>query len=565
VDSDTITIPSGSDTITVVNSAQTLTNKTLTDASNILTASYLRTTSSDVRLDLSSPPVTGYVLTATSPTSASWSSPVGLSSGSGISIVGNVISNSGITNISNTDGTIGIRNTNGNVVLSSSYTGGSGITITGSVISSSGVSSLTAANATVVIGGTSTNPTISGNYTSGTGISIDASGVITNTSPASNISITSAGGTYSLLGAGTSPNYTLKGLSPGAGITIGTNSTGITISNASPASSVLLSSAGVGASSNSLVSRGTGPSIAMKGLIAGSGVVLSNNTTDVTISCSGVTGVSAGNATVIVGGSATNPTITGNYVGGAGISISGNVISGSGVVNVSAGNSTVLVGGTTNNPTISGNYVGGTGIVIIGNTISNSSPASSVNLSSVGLASNTQSLVVGGTGPSLSIKGIAPGSGISLSGSSVSDVVITNTGVNTLSAGSGIVLGGTTTNPVVSVSYSRPQMVFNAPGKYAAYTTTYKAIAHFTWVNALYSSLSGGTVVYAVRNAGLNIQVYNVTTSTVLGSDTNVSTTGVRTFTFTNPSADAILEIQIAQSTSSNNAVISGVQWFWNT
>jgi hypothetical protein len=564
VDDDTITLPSGSDSLITLNASQTLTNKTLTDISNILTASYLRTTGSDVRLDLSSPPTSGYVLTATSPTSASWSSPVSLSSGTGISIVGTTISNTGITSISNSDGTIGVRNTGGNVVLSSSYTAGTGIAITGSVISSSGVASLTAANSTVIVGGTSTNPTISGNYTSGTGISIDASGVITNTSPASNISITSAGGTYSLIGAGISPNYTLKGLTPGVGITIGTNSTGITISNASPASSVLLSSAGVGSSSNSLISRGTGPSIATKGLIAGSGISLSSNTTDITISCNGVTGVSAGNTTIIVGGTSNNPTITGNYVGGAGISISGNVISGSGVVNVSAGNSTVIVGGTTNNPTITGNYVGGTGVVIIGNTISNSSPASSVSLSSVGLASNTQSLVVGGSGTSLSIKGISSGSGISLTGSSVSDIVITNTGVNTISAGTGIVVGGTTTNPVVSVSYSRPQMVFNAPGKYAAYTTTYKAIAHFTWVNALYSSLSGGTVAYSVRNAGLNIQVYNVTTSTVLGSDTNVSATGVRTFTFTNPSADAIIEIQIAQSASGNNAVISGVQWFWN-
>jgi hypothetical protein len=523
---------------------------TLLGSNSVLTSTYLKSSSGAVDVSSSTPQV-GYVLTATSGSGAAWMSPVAMSAGLGITISGTTISNSGIVDITSTDGTIVVTKNNGIANLSAPYTSGSGILISGNTISSSGVLGITS-DSTILVGGTASRPVLSANYLSGTGISID-NGVITNTSPASSLSLSSAGGTYSLVSTG----FSLKGLTPGAGITLGSNSLGITISNASPASSVTLATAG-SSSSASIVSRGTGPNVTTKGLVAGSGVTLVNGTTDITISASGVSGVTAGNSTIIIGGTATNPVISGGYVGGSGVTISGNTISASGVVNVSSGNSTILVGGTTNSPTITGNYLGGTGVVIIGNIITNSSPATSVYLSSVGLAVTTQSIVSSATGPSLSVKGIASGPGIGIT-STASDIIVTNTGVVSLSPGSGIAVSGTT-NPTISSAWGRPQLSFCAPDKFFTDSTSFKAVAHFSWLQLMYASLTSGTVVYSVRSGSVSVRVYNVTTSTVLGSDTG-SSVGVRSFSFTNPSVDSILEIQIS---SSSSGVISGLQWSWN-
>ena len=114
----------------------------------------------------------------------------------------------------------------------------------------------------------------------------DTFGHVTGASvvPASIIeaSLTSAGGTESLVNDGIGPALATKGLTAGTGISLSSTGTDITITNTATASSVTLSSAGTGPS-NSIVNDGVGPAIAVKGLIAGTGVSFTSTLTDITV------------------------------------------------------------------------------------------------------------------------------------------------------------------------------------------------------------------------------------------------------------------------------------------
>lgn len=114
----------------------------------------------------------------------------------------------------------------------------------------------------------------------------DTFGHVTGASvvPASIIeaSLTSAGGTESLVNDGVGSTLATKGLTAGTGISLSSTGTDITITNTATASSVTLSSAGTGPS-NSLVNDGVGPAIAVKGLIAGTGVSFTSTLTDITV------------------------------------------------------------------------------------------------------------------------------------------------------------------------------------------------------------------------------------------------------------------------------------------
>lgn len=87
----------------------------------------------------------------------------------------------------------------------------------------------------------------------------------------------------------------------GTGITVTDNTVGnvttYTVTNSSPASSVALTSAG---GTETLVNDGTGPSLATKGLTAGTGITLSSTATDVTITATGAQKYS-GNYNSVVG------------------------------------------------------------------------------------------------------------------------------------------------------------------------------------------------------------------------------------------------------------------------
>jgi hypothetical protein len=120
----------------------------------------------------------------------------------------------------------------------------------------------------------------------------DTFGHVTGASvvPASIIeaSLTSAGGTESLVNDGTGPTLATKGLKAGTGISLTATGTDITINNTDPGSAVTLSSAGT-APSNSLVNDGVGPAVAVKGLIAGTGISFISTTTDITINSTATT------------------------------------------------------------------------------------------------------------------------------------------------------------------------------------------------------------------------------------------------------------------------------------
>lgn len=80
-----------------------------------------------------------------------------------------------------------------------------------------------------------------------------------------------------------------------------------------------------------------------------------------------------------------------------------------------------------------------------------------------------------------------------------------------------------------------------------AFKVAYTPISYFPWDQSRHGSYPAGTVVFrtTIGNRDLNIRLYNATTSTVLGSLTGINSTGTYTFTITNPTADAQLELQV--------------------
>ncbi|MBI5471473.1 MAG: hypothetical protein HY961_03920 [Ignavibacteriae bacterium] len=71
-----LTLPISTDVLVGRTTTDALTNKTITGATNIIAASQLRTTGSDVEVSAAAAPTVGQVLTATSATAANWQTPV---------------------------------------------------------------------------------------------------------------------------------------------------------------------------------------------------------------------------------------------------------------------------------------------------------------------------------------------------------------------------------------------------------------------------------------------------------------------------------------------------------
>jgi hypothetical protein len=71
----TLTLPTSTDTLIGRATTDAFTNKTITDPTNTVTASQLRTTGADVVISSAAPPTAGQVLTATSATNATWQGP----------------------------------------------------------------------------------------------------------------------------------------------------------------------------------------------------------------------------------------------------------------------------------------------------------------------------------------------------------------------------------------------------------------------------------------------------------------------------------------------------------
>ena len=121
-------------------------------------------------------------------------------------------------------------------------------------------------------------------------------------------SLASAGGTETLVVDGTGPDLSIKGLTAGTGVTLTGGAGVVTVTNASPASSVTLDSVGVGAS---VVYNNVGPALQTRGILAGAGMSVSGAGTDVTVTndspASSVTLSSAGGTSLVT--DSTGPTL----------------------------------------------------------------------------------------------------------------------------------------------------------------------------------------------------------------------------------------------------------------
>jgi hypothetical protein len=123
------------------------------------------------------------------------------------------------------------------------------------------------------------------------------------------ITLTSAGGSQTLVNDGTGPSLALKGLTAGGGILLlpSVGNDFISIVNTSPATGVTLTSAG---GTETLVNDGTGPALATKGVTAGTGISLSSTATDLTVTNTAPDQVVALTAGTGIGVTGTYPNFT---------------------------------------------------------------------------------------------------------------------------------------------------------------------------------------------------------------------------------------------------------------
>jgi hypothetical protein len=125
------------------------------------------------------------------------------------------------------------------------------------------------------------------NLVAGTGITLTPAVLpatditVTNSDPASSVTLASAGGTETLVNDGTGPALATKGLTAGTGITLSSNATSVTVTNSDTGSAVTLTSTGAG---SSLVQDGTGPALAVRSIVAGTNIGAVQNANDVTVS-----------------------------------------------------------------------------------------------------------------------------------------------------------------------------------------------------------------------------------------------------------------------------------------
>ena len=265
--------------------------------------------------------------------------------------------------------------------------------------------------------------------TSGTGISIVDGGpngpiTINNTSPATSVTLTSAGGTESLVNDGMGESLATKGLTAGTGISLSSDASSVTIT----------STTGAPVNAEYVVVSLDGTLTDERNLTAGSGISIidggANNSIMVvnTDGASTVTLTSAGGTETLVNDGMGATLATKGLTAGAGISLTG------APTNVTIENSTVnaeyVVVSLDGTLTDERNLTAGSGISIIDGGANNSimvvntDGASTVTLASAG---GTETLVVDGGGPSLTNKGLTAGTGISLTGGGT-DVTIANTG-----------------------------------------------------------------------------------------------------------------------------------------
>ena len=333
------------------------------------------------------------------------------------------------------------------------------IAATGSAVTLSSAGSAPSTN-TLVNTGVAPNLKVKG-LVAGTGITISSTSndltINTQTTTLSN-----AGSGNSLVKNGTGPSLSVRGLIAGSGINITlTGNTDYTINSNVVVPTVTLSSVGSG---TTLVNDGTGPTLATKSLIAGNNVSFLVTSTDITVNAivptpttttlssvgSGVTLVNDGVGPTL----ATKSLIAGNNVTfvttGNDITINGSVPTtslssvglGATLVNDGVGPALAtksLIAGNNISFTISSNDI----------TINGNVPTPTpTTLSSAGSGIGTTTLVNDGVGPSLAVKGLIAGNGITFITTANDITMIANSMVTNLtSAGTGVSLVNNSAGP----------------------------------------------------------------------------------------------------------------------
>lgn len=427
----TVLLPDDDGVVALTENPQTLKNKDLTDITNNITCNNIRTTNNKIKIESDVEITRGLTLTAISQTEASWLPVKEYTSGDGIAVTEDGIISANVVSVSAKDSTVLIENDDGVMLLSGGYISGEGIDIQNNKIVNIGITDVQTTD-TIFVENNSGVVKLHGGYISGDGITI------TN-----NIVGLSD---FEGLGDGIqlSNSNKLKTIKAGDGINLQYDENTITVSSAGMPDATLTDS-GIG---NSLIIVGNGNDHIIKKIIAGDGVRLTDTGTGLTFSNDGTISITPGPG-ISITGTPSNPIISGGYTSGSGISINSGVITNNGVLSVTT-DATLLCSTSSGIVSLSGNYKAGSGITITGNVITNSSPASSIVLSNASVIQGSISLL---SDTNFKLKGVNPGSGISIT-STPTDITVANTGVISVRAsGSTVTIGGTTSNPIISGNY----------------------------------------------------------------------------------------------------------------
>ena len=445
----------------------------------------------------------------------------GLTAGTGISLSGaaaavTIAATGANISLSSAGGTESLLNDGtGPTLATKGLTAGTGISLTGAAtaVTIATTVSLSSAGGVESLVNDGTAPTLATKgLTAGTGISLTgAATLITIAATGTNISLSSAGGTETLVNDGTGPTLATKGLTAGTGISLTGAASAVTIINSSPASSVALTSAG---GTETLVNDGTGPALATKGLTAGTGISLTGAATAVTIATTVALSSAGGTESLVNDGTA--PTLaTKGLTAGTGISLTGaatavTIINASPATSVtlgSAGGTETLVSDGTGPTLATKGLTAGTGISLTGaaTLITIAATGTNISLSSAG---GVETLVNNGTGPTLATKGLTAGTGISLTGAatlitiaatgsniSLSSAGGTETLVNDgtgptlatkgLTAGTGITLTGAATAVTIAVALAHNQLSNLTNDDHPQYVTLLNRGAETVDINAV--------------------------------------------------------------------------------
>ena len=269
------------------------------------------------------------------------------------------------------------------------------------------------------------------------------------------VTLASAGGTETLVNDGVGPALTTKGLTAGAGgISLEGAATNVTISNT-------LTGASLGGTAAVFAGK-TGSTLNLRGLTAGTGITVAQNANDITITnadgASTVTLASAGGTETLVNDGVGPALATkGLSVGTGGISLTGaaaSVTIDNTLIGASLGGTAAVFANKTGATLNLRGITAGTGITVTQNAndivIGNADWGSAVTLASAG---GVYSLINDGAGPSLAVKGLSVGAGITVADSgSVLTLTNSNPTIPTLtSAGGTYSLVNDTGGPTLAV------------------------------------------------------------------------------------------------------------------